>query len=142
MARFFINTSAPYYKDFGTGGEHWKTEWLCAKDIFFNKVIDRCTTEELTGITNILQWTTPLPKIEEDKVDPNVEEFYYDLEEFYLRLTIYVGESKSNTIVAGPFNQKDQKVDVYKNGKKVITTTSKELGWMGDDVVEMEDWII
>lgn len=141
MARFFIDTSAPYYRDFGTGGEHWKTEWVVAKDIHFNKIIERVLTEDLTGITNILQFTTPLPKILEDRTGDE-EEFYYDLEEIYVSCTIFVGDSKSNTIIAGPFNQKEQKIDIYQNGKKIETSSARDLGWLDDDTGQMEDWII
>lgn len=142
MARFFINTNAPYYKDFGTGGVHWKSLWEVAKDIHFNQVIDRCETEELSGMTNILQFTTPLPKILEDKKESDVEEFYYDLEELYVRVTIYVGDSKSNTVLAGPFNQKQQNVDIYRDCKKVESSSAEKLGWLEDGEGAMEDWII
>lgn len=141
MATFSIKFNEQYYDDIGTGGKHNMTTWQVAKDSNFHKIID----ESLEDHINILTWSTPLPKLPEDKVDQTVEEFYSDLQTLYLRVKIHVGviskndqgEVISKTITAssdwvnlGPVDQRRQDIDITQNGEYVRKTTTEELGWL------------
>lgn len=127
MAKFSIdpNNTGDYYIDIGTGGKHNATTWIVAKDKFFNRIID----QSLKDTVNLKEWTTPLPKLPEDKIDPLKDEFYSDLETLYLKVIIHIDGFDSPPVEVGPFSQLDQEVLVTKDKEILEKTTAKDLGW-------------
>lgn len=127
MAKFSIdpNNTGDYYIDIGTGGKHNATTWVVAKDKFFNRIID----QSLKDTVNLKEWTTPLPKLPEDKIDPLKDEFYSDLETLYLKVIIHIDGFDSPAVEVGPFSQLDQEVLVTKDREILEKTTAKDLGW-------------
>lgn len=141
MATFSINGKDEYYIDIGTGGKHNLTSWQVAKDIHFFKIIDQSLEDPI----NLTQWTTPLPKLPEDKIDQTKDEFYSDLETLYVRVKIHVGEIKrdpegniiekiinasSDWVYLGPLDQRLQDIEVTKDGQFIEKTTTDALGWL------------
>lgn len=141
MATFSIKLQEEYYDDIGTGGKHNMTTWQVAKDSNFHKIID----ETIEDPNSVLKWSTPLPKLPEDKIDQSKEEFYSDLKTLYLRVKIHVGEisrndqgevinktitSSSDWIVLGPVDQRLQDINITQNGDFLRKTTTDELGWL------------
>ena len=128
MATFKIASKSDndYYIDIGTGGRHNATTWIVAKDKFFTRIIDKSEKDKV----NLLKWTTPLPKLEEDRLDPNVMEYYSDLDSLYVRVIIHIDDFDSNAIEYGPINQLEQTVLITKNSEIKKKTTAKELGWI------------
>lgn len=128
MAKFTIDPEKTndYYIDIGTGGKHNATTWIVAKDKFFNRIIDQSIKDKV----NLLSWITPLPKLPEDKINPNEDEYYADLETLYLRVTIHVDDFNSNTIEVGPINQLDQEIFITSDKEVLEKTSAKELGWI------------
>lgn len=141
MATISIKHQEDYYIDLGTQGKHNMTSWQVSKDRYFNKIID----ESLEDPNNITEWKTPLLKLPEDRVDPNVEEWYSDLSTLYVRVKIHVGDvergpddevtskkvrASSDWYVIGPLDQREQNIIVTKNGELMQTTTTKHLGWL------------
>lgn len=141
MATISIKNQSEYYIDIGTQGVHNMTSWQVSKDSYFYKIID----ESLEDHINVTSWKTPLPKLPEDRVDPNVEEFYSNMESLYVRVKIHVGDiikningdvvkkvvkASSDWVVIGPIDQRKQEITVTKNGEYVKTTTTEELGWL------------
>lgn len=128
MAKFTIdpNMTNDYYIDIGTGGKHNATTWVVAKDKFFNRIID----QSIKDSKNLLTWITPLPKLPEDKINPDEDEYYADLETLYLRVTIHVDDFNSNTIEIGPINQLDQEIYITSDKEVIEKTTAKDLGWI------------
>lgn len=131
MATFTIDPEKTnnYYIDIGTGGKHDATTWIVAKDKNFTRVIDKSVKDKV----NLTSWTTPLPKLPEDKSDPNAEEYYGDLDNIYLRVQIHVGEATSNAVDAGPFNQLKQDINITKNLEILEETTTEALGWLNTE---------
>lgn len=129
------------YIDIGTGGMHTKSSWQFAKDSEFTQIID----ESLEDAVNVKKWHSPLPKREEDKSDPDAEEFYSDLDILYGRVKILVGETWSDWYVIGPRSQRLQRVAVTDNtGDEDIpedmleyVTDSTKVGWT-DEVFDPE----
>lgn len=141
MATFSIKFNDEYYDDIGTGGKHNMTTWQVAKDSNFHKIID----QSLEDPVNILTWSTPLPKLPEDKADQLAEEFYSDLPTLYLRVKIHVGtiskndqgeiinkviNASSSWVNLGPVDQRVQDITVTQNGEYVRKTTTTDLGWL------------
>lgn len=127
MAKFTIdpNNTGDYYIDIGTGGKHNATTWIVAKDKFFNRIID----QSIKDTVNLKEWTTPLPKLPEDKLDPTKDEFYSDLESIYLKVIIHIDGFDSPPVEVGPFNQLEQEILITKDKEILDKTTAKDLGW-------------
>lgn len=127
MAKFTIdpNNTGDYYIDIGTGGKHNATTWIVAKDKFFNRIID----QSIKDTVNLKEWTTPLPKLPEDKLDPTKDEFYSDLESIYLKVIIHIDGFDSPPVEVGPFNQLEQEILITKDKEILNKTTAKDLGW-------------
>lgn len=131
-----------YYTDVGSGGSHDATEWQVCKDKLFPEhlIIDKriITIADVAADNSLslLEWSTPLPKLQSDKIDPSADEFYDDLTEFYLRVRLYVNYALGNDasispwVVVGPFNQLDQSITVTQDKKIVRETTAEDLGWV------------
>lgn len=128
MAKFTIdpNNTGDYYIDIGTGGRHNATTWIVAKDKFFNRIID----QSLKDTVNLKEWTSPLPKLPEDKLDPNADEFYADLDTLYLRVIIHIDGFDSPPVEIGPINPLNQNVLITKDKEILEKTNSKDLGWI------------
>jgi len=118
MAKIVIND----YIDVGTGGFHNATSWQIAKDPDFNKVID----ESLHDTTNVKEWHSMLPKLEEDKVNGE-SNYYADLTELYARVKIHVDEHESPWFNVGPKNQNIQDIIITEDGEEDIHTTSEAI---------------
>ena len=127
MAKFTIdpNNTVDYYIDIGTGGKHNATTWIVAKDKFFNRIID----QSIKDTVNLKEWTTPLPKLPEDKLDPTKDEFYSDLDSIYLKVIIHIDGFDSPPVEVGPFNQLEQEILITKDKEILDKTTAKDLGW-------------
>lgn len=130
MAKFSIkpNETGDYYIDIGTGTKHDSTSWWASKDKYFNKIIDKSEKDPV----NLLEWVTPLPKLDEDKTNIEEEEYYSDLETLYIKAVIHCGEFSSNEIILGPINQNEQKIYVTNSGEIIKETTTNELGWVSE----------
>lgn len=141
MATLSIKNQDEYYIDIGTQGVHNMTTWQVAKDSYFYKIID----ESIEDHVNVTSWKTPLPKLPEDKVDPNGEEYYSDVQTLYVRVKIHVGDivrdingdviqkvvrASSDWVVMGPIDQRLQDITITKNGEYLRTTNTEELGWL------------
>lgn len=146
MAQLYIDRKSDddksYYIDVGSGGHHAFTSWQVAKDKYFQKIID----ESLEDPINLFSWTTPLPKLKEDKDDPNAEEFYSNLDTLYARAKIHIGEaivgqdgtviskkisSSSDWVEIGPMDQRVEDIVITKKQVIVERTTAEALGWLG-----------
>lgn len=127
MAKFTIdpNNTGDYYIDIGTGGKHNATTWIVAKDKFFNRIID----QSIKDTVNLKEWTTPLPKLPEDKLDPTKDEFYSDLDSIYLKVIIHIDGFDSPPVEVGPFNQLEQEILITKDKEILDKTTAKDLAW-------------
>lgn len=127
MAKFTIdpNNTGDYYIDIGTGGKHNATTWIVAKDKFFNRIID----QSIKDTVNLKEWTTALPKLPEDKLDPTKDEFYSDLDSIYLKVIIHIDGFDSPSVEVGPFNQLEQEILITKDKEILDKTTAKDLGW-------------
>ena len=124
MATLYLNG----YRDTGTASNLTATSWQFAKDKEFTKIID----ESIEDTTNLRSWSSKLPKLDEDKVDPDKEEYYSDLKELWGRVKIHVGDYESDWVIIGPQDQTKQYVKVkYEDGDKVVT--SKVLGWTNSE---------
>lgn len=104
MASLTVNS----YIDIGTGGVHNMSSWQFAKDEEFTQIIDQSMEDEI----NIKKWHSKLPKREEDKSDPDAEEYYTELDVLWGRVKIRVGETWSDWYVIGPKSQRNQRVMV------------------------------
>lgn len=148
MAQLYINRKSDddksYYIDVGSGGHHAFTSWQVAKDKYFQKIID----ESIEDPINLFSWETPLPKLKEDKEDPNKDEFYSDLNTLYARARIHIGEaivgvdgtvisknisSSSDWVEIGPLDQREEDIVITKKQVIVERTTAKDLGWLGGE---------
>lgn len=129
------------YIDIGTGGIHDATSWQFAKDPEFTKIID----QSLKDKKNVKEWHSMLPKLEEDKTDPDAEEYYSELDEIYARVKIHLGDTESEWFVIGPKSQRHQRVQVIDSTAEVeegelpeYMTDSTTLGWT-EEVFDPED---
>lgn len=131
-----------YYTDVGSGGSHDATEWQICKDKQFPEhlIIDQAliTLADIAAdnTLSLMEWSTPLPKLQSDKINPAEDEYYEDLTEYYLRVRLYVNyamgqdASISPWVVVGPFNQLDQTIAVTQDLKLIAETTAEDLGWV------------
>ena len=114
MAKFSIID----FIDVGTGGPHDATTWRVYKDK--NKTI--LLDENIRDEVNLTTWKSPIPK------EDGSGEFYCDLKEFYVEITIHANGHTSDPFLLGPFNQLDEIVKIT-NGSNVTSMSTKDLGW-------------
>ena len=121
MAKFTVID----FIDVGTGGEHGATTWKVYKDKEKTVLLDKSEFDE----KNVAYWHSPLPK------EDGSGEFYKDLEEFYLEVTIYCNIKPgvkysgfaSDPYFIGPFSQRDEVIKI--TDETISYKTAKELGW-------------
>lgn len=97
MATLFLKG----YRDTGSGSNLTAVSWQFAKDKEFTKIID----QSLKDTKHLKEWSSMLPKREEDKKNKDQDEYYNDLKELWGRVKIHVGEYESEWVVSGPYEQ-------------------------------------
>lgn len=104
--------------DIGTGGPHDATTWKIFKDKEKTILID----QSIKDTVNLIEWHSPLPK------EDGSGEFYNDLREFYVEVTIHANGYDSDPKTTGPHNQLFEEIDIT-DGDNVVKSTSLNLDW-------------
>lgn len=105
-------------KFIGMRHRHDATDWQVALDRDFSRLIDESIDDE----KNLLEWHTPLKKI--DSIG-----FYSDENMIYARARVRFKNYKSDWIVLTD-NQNYQEVIITENDKENIYTNSDEIGML------------
>lgn len=122
MAKFMITD----YIDIGSGGPHGATTWKVFKDATKTILLDESIFDEVNKTT----WHSPLKK------EGAEDEFYSDLEGFYVEVTMHMNITPgevgsgypSEPFLMGPYSQRDEVIKITEQ-EDVTYSTAKELGW-------------
>lgn len=114
MAKFTILD----FIDIGTGGPHDATTWKVYKDPSKTVLLDQSIKDEV----NLLSWKSPLPK------EDGSGDYYFDLRNFVVEVSIHANGHTSDPFLLGPFNQLDDNITIT-DGDKVEIKSTKDLGW-------------
>lgn len=108
---------------------HTATSYVVAKDKEFEKIID----SSIHNTVDLLEWTTPLPKREED--GPG---YYSDLRKLYAKVKLHFGKYESPWFILDFEDQMKQNVVITEKERYDRFSKSYYLGWGYEKGMENE----
>jgi len=109
MARFALGE----YISIGTGYNHTATSWQAGLDSTFSVILD----EVFKSKEYLTHWISALPK-------PDGCGYFSDLDEVYVRVKVWEGDTCSDWFILPTKNQNDQTLDITENGVVVDTVNT------------------